>query len=318
MVRFHWENGLKIASAGLSLDVPRRQPLGFISHAHNDHMARHELALCTPETAALYQLRLGKRPVRELPYRQPLEWLGLRLTTYPAGHVFGSAMLLVEDDGPSLLYTGDFKLGESLTAQRAELPHAEHLVLESTYGTPKYRLPPRGEVIEQLLRVVREAIAAKAVPVIEAYVLGKAQEVTKILTSHGISVMQHRKIFDVSQVYERFGMHLGYVLPFAGRVLPGFALVVPPHSPQADKLGRTVRIAVSGWAVDEGAKYRLGVDHALPLSDHADFDELFEAIARVAPRKVYCTHGPAEFVDHLRDAGFDAHRLGVATQYRLF
>jgi hypothetical protein len=65
-------------------------------------------------------------------------------------------------------------------------------------------------------------------------------------------------------------------------------------------------------------KYRLRVDHAVPLSDHADYDELLAAVARVAPRKVYCTHGPASFVDHLRDAGYDAHPLGRATQLRLF
>ena len=79
-----------------------------------------------------------------------------------------------------------------------------------------------------------------------------------------------------------------------------------------------VRIAVTGWAVDQRAKYRLGVDHALPLSDHADYDELFEAVARVEPRVVYCTHGPESFVDRLRDAGYDAHLLGRPTQGRLF
>ena len=65
-------------------------------------------------------------------------------------------------------------------------------------------------------------------------------------------------------------------------------------------------------------EYRLGVDRAVPLSDHADYDELFEAVARVKPRMIYCTHGPESFVDRLCDAGYDAHALGIATQYRLF
>jgi Cft2 family RNA processing exonuclease len=64
---FHWENGLKLTAAGLAIDFRRRQPRAFVSHAHSDHMARHELALCTPQTAALYQLRLGPRPTLELP-----------------------------------------------------------------------------------------------------------------------------------------------------------------------------------------------------------------------------------------------------------
>ncbi len=61
--------------------------------------------------------------------------------------------------------------------------------------------------------------------------------------------------------------------------------------------------------MDSRTKYRLGVDHAIPLSDHADYDELFEAVERVDPRVVYCTHGPVSFVDRLREAGHNAYPL---------
>jgi len=223
-----------------------------------------------------------------------------------------------EDGDQSLLYTGDFKLGESATAQRAELPKADILVIESTFGHPDYRLPPRGEVVDQLLTLVRQALADEAVPVIQAYMLGKGQEVTRILTDAGIPVLQHRDIFAVSQVYESCGMTLGKYECFTGLAEPGWAVVVPPNAGRQERLGRQIRIAVTGWAIDQRAKYRLGVDHALPLSDHADYDELFEAVARVEPRMIYCTHGPEGFVDCLRDAGHDAHLLGKPTQGRLF
>src|ERR1043166_2496225 len=101
---FHFDGGLKLTRADLAIDFCRRQPRPFVSHAHSDHMARHEYALCTADTARLYQFRFGKRLTRELPYRQPVEWGGLRLTTYPAGHCLGSAMLLAEDGQTSLLY----------------------------------------------------------------------------------------------------------------------------------------------------------------------------------------------------------------------
>jgi len=236
-----------------------------------------------------------------MPYRRPIEWGGLRLTTYPAGHCLGSAMLLAEDGEQSLLYTGDFKLGDSATAEPAELPHADILIVESTYGQPEHRLPPRRQVIDQLLALVRGALADGAVPVVEAYALGKGQEVTKLLTDAGIPVLQHRSVFGVS---------LGRYEPFTGKAEPGWAVVVPPRAGTGDQLGRQVRIAVTGWAVDPRTKYRLRVDHALPLSDHADYDELFEAVARVSPRVIYCTHGPLSFVERLRDAGHDARPLG--------
>jgi Cft2 family RNA processing exonuclease len=307
-----------LTKAGLAIDFRRRQPRAFISHAHSDHIGRHEYALCTPETAALYQLRLGPRTTRHLPYRQPFEWRGLRLTTYPAGHCLGSAMLLAEDDNESLLYTGDFKLGESATSERAELPHADILVIESTYGTPAYRLPPRQETIENFLELVRQAIEAGSTPVILTYALGKSQEVTKILTTAGIGVVQHRKAFDVSEVYEQCGMDLGGFELFEGAVEPGKALIVPPGMGHLDKIGRQTRFAVTGWAIESSAKYRFRVDHAIPLSDHADFDELLEAVKIVGPRVVYCTHGPESFVDRVRDIGFDAHPLGRPSQGRLF
>ena len=59
---FHFDGGLKITRIDLAVDFRRRQPRGFISHAHTDHMGRHELAYCTPATAALYQRRYGPRP----------------------------------------------------------------------------------------------------------------------------------------------------------------------------------------------------------------------------------------------------------------
>jgi Cft2 family RNA processing exonuclease len=327
---FHFDRGLKLTKADLAVDFRRRQPRAFVSHAHADHMARHEYALCTPATAALYQFRYGgTRPTREMPYGQPLEWGGLRLTTYPAGHCLGSAMLLAEDGQRSLLYTGDFKLGESATSARAELPHAEVLVIESTYGNPLYRHPPRASVLDQLFTLVREAIAAGATPVVEAYVLGKSQEVTRLLTAAGFPVLQHPRIYETSQVYRACGVDLGDCHLYPGHPLPGHVVVVPPRMHRSSRLPglkKTITIAVTGWAVHERTRGRLGVDHAIPLSDHADYDELFEAVERVAPKVIYCTHGPLSFVDCLRAAGHNAHPLepqerAVATassQMRLF
>ncbi len=213
---FHWENGLKLTTADLAIDFRRRQPRAFISHAHNDHMARHEFALCTPPTAALYQLRLGPRRTLEMPYRQAIDWAGLRLTTYPAGHCLGSAMLLAEDRGRTLLYSGDFRLRPSFTAEPAELPHADTLVIESTYGHPDYRLPPREESVAEFLALVRRALADEMVPVVQGYVLGKSQEVTRLLTDAGVPVLQHRSIYEVSQVYESLGCPLGRFERFRG------------------------------------------------------------------------------------------------------
>jgi putative mRNA 3-end processing factor len=315
---FHWDRGLKLTAADLAIDVRRRQPRAFISHAHADHMARHEYALCTPETSALYQFRLGRRRTLDMPYREPIEWGGLRLTTFPAGHCLGSAMLRAEDGQRTLLYTGDFKLGPSATAEEAELPRADLLVIESTFGTPDYRLPPRDKVLDELFSLVRRVLSDGAVPVVVAYALGKSQEVTRLLTSEGFLVVQHRRIHEVSQIYEQCGTSLGPYERLRGEVEPGSVVIVPPGTPRLDRIAREVRIAVTGWAADPSAKYRLRVDHAVPLSDHADYDQLLEAVDRVGAKQVYCTHGPESFVDRLRERGHDAYPLGRPLQRRLF
>ena len=307
---FHYDRGLKLTRADLAVDFRRRQPRGFISHAHQDHMARHELALCTPQTARLYHARMGKRPVLEMPYRQTLAWGGLRLTTYPAGHCLGSAMLLADDGEQTLLYTGDFKLAESATAERAELPQADILVIESTYGTPENRHIPRDEAVGQLIELVRRVLARGMTPVVQAYALGKSQEVTALLTSAGIGVLQHRDIHEISLVYRECGVDLGAFELYRGKPRDGYAVIVPPRRHSPADLGRIpspVTFAVTGWATNSAR--RLGVDHAIPLSDHADYDDLLAAVARVAPRVVFCTHGPESFVDCLRHEGFCAFPL---------
>ena len=319
---FHYDAGLFLTRAQLAVDVRRRQARCFVSHAHTDHIARHELALATRTTGRLYRHRLGPHHrVSELGFREPLDFGGMRLVAYPAGHCLGSAMLWASDGERSLLYTGDFKLDESLTSERAELPHADVLVMESTFGLPRYRMPPRAVVVEQLLEIVCGALAAGKTPVIHAYQLGKSQEVTKLLTSHGVPVLQHSTIYEVSRIYQECGCDLGDVSLYDGQPLDGHAVVTLPRGMNGfrlPRLGQTVTIATTGWAVDASTKYRWGVDHAIALSDHADFDQLIEAVRIVAPREVFCTHGPNEFVDYLLELGFNAYPLHPPAQRRLF
>jgi Cft2 family RNA processing exonuclease len=212
--------------------------------------------------------------------------------------------------------------------------------MESTFGLPRYRLPPRDSVINQLLEIVTTALADGITPVIHAYPLGKSQEVTKILTSAGIRVLQHPAIYEISRIYEECGMPLGNYALYPGTSSPRatgsasaafpeprtlnpepFALLTLPRAMKDFRLaglGRTITIATTGWAIDASTKYRWGVDHALPLSDHADYDQLLETIERVQPKEIHCTHGPVEFVDLLRDMGHNAFPLAPRAQKMLF
>jgi putative mRNA 3-end processing factor len=317
---FHFDGGLKITGIDLAVDVRRRQPRGFISHAHADHMARHELAFCTPATATLYQHRHGPRPTRVMPFGEPLTWGDLTLTALPAGHVFGSAMLHVAGPAGTLLYTGDFKLSPSATAETAAPPRSDVLIMESTFGLPHYRWPPRETSIAQLIATVAGALDAGKTPVVEAYSLGKGQEVTKILSAAGMRVVQHPQMHAISLLYQQLGCDLGSFEPYSDPPPADAVIVAPPRGQRGSHLPgvrRPVSISVTGWAIDPAWRWRLGVDYAIPLSDHADFDELVECVERVQPEIVYCTHGPPEFVTSLCERGFNAHRLEAPRAGRL-
>jgi len=203
-------------------------------------------------------------------------------------------------------------------------------------------MPAREVISQQLIDVVREALANGKTPIIQAYALGKAQEVSKILTDAGLPVYQDREVYEISRIYSQFGVDLGNVRLCDGqfshekddaqsptqddlcdRAVRGGVFVVSPK--RAALVARnmrnaTVSIAVTGWAVDPSTRYRLSVDHALPLSDHADYDELLETVERVGPRKVFCTHGRdlEGFVNRLCELGHDAYPLGRCGQMRLF
>ncbi|MBI1249009.1 hypothetical protein GC197_14345 [bacterium] len=309
---FAMDRGLFLLPSRIAVDVTRRQAIGFISHAHMDHAARHELALCTEPTARLVQHRFGNVPTKVMPLGESIEIAGHRLTAYSAGHIFGSAMLLAEHEKGTVLYTGDFRLEESATARAAELCQADYLIMECTFGNPRYRLPARNVVVEMLIDKVAQALGRGATPVILAYVLGKSQEVTKILTSHGIPVLQESSIYQVSQIYQQAGCDLGDVRPYTGRPIPGCAVIVPPRPITPGGLPGAVhveRFHVTGWAMDPKRRRSAPGDHWIPLSDHADFDQLIAAVDQVSPKAVFCTHGPKSFVDELRARGHDARWL---------
>jgi Cft2 family RNA processing exonuclease len=326
-----WADALKICGTELYLDSRRPRPLCFVSHAHSDHLGLHGRAIATPATAALANHRIGLSGATELPYHVEHTLPDdMRVRLLPAGHVYGSAMIHITRPEGTLLYTGDFKLRDCLTVPCAEPVEADHLVMESTYGQPFFRFPPWRSVAEQLVDLVDTALRDGRQPIVMGYSLGKAQEATRILTDAGIPVTVHGAVFAMSQLHDRLGVKLGayrrYVAedfhgPRALDLLQRGVLIAPPNvarSAFVTKFKNPLRIILTGWSLLKGAIYRYGVDHALPLSDHADFDELMELIERVRPKKIFTHHGYREFAEILKAKGLDATVARPDDQLMLF
>lgn len=329
-----WQEDLYVPRCHLHLDSRRGRPFCFVSHAHSDHLPQdgpHQRVITTPETAALAEYRIGQLmtvATGQLAEEPLLNDAKVRLL--PAGHVLGSAMLHLENADGRLLYTGDFKLRPSLTVPSAVPEPADVLLMESTYGLPMFRFPDWRSVHAQLVDLVTTALAEGRQPIVLGYSLGKAQEITRILTGAGLPVTCHGAVASMNDQYRTLGVDVGTYRRYVAGDFHGAkaldlaergALVAPPQVARTafiTKFKNPLAIMMSGWGLQKGAKFRYGVDEVLPLSDHADFGELLELIERVSPKKVYTHHGYREFADTLRAKGIVAELARPEAQLRLF
>jgi putative mRNA 3-end processing factor len=321
--------GVYLPDLGLWLDARRpkvdAEPV-FVSHAHTDHLGRHREVVLTAATSRLMQARLGGRRQEHVlafgdPFRLSAPDRECQLTLLPAGHILGSAMAFIEVDGESLLYTGDFKLRSGRAAEPCAPRAAERLVMETTFGRPAYRFPPAQDVITDIVRFCREALAGGQTPVLLGYALGKSQELLRALGAAGLPVTLHEQACAVTRIYEQLGERFPAYEQFNSAPLAGRLLICPPtarHTALMDRIGPARTAVVSGWAIDPACRYRFQTDAAFPLSDHADFDELIEFVRQVSPKRVYTLHGfAADFAQSLRDLGFDARALSEPDQLGL-
>ncbi len=316
---------LRVSESGLYLDAHRRAECAFVSHAHGDHIARHDRTIATAATVALMRHRLGAKVKGEaLPvdYRKPFGLGDLTLELFPAGHVLGSAQLRVMRNGVALGYSGDLCLEPTLTAARAEVVECDVLVLESTFGLPRYVFPPKEEVLLAIRRFVDDALADGMTPVLLGYALGKAQEILHYLGGAGYRCRAHPVVHAVNKVYEKQGIALpGVELLGPEGPLPGEVVVAPPHLARTSPILRirNRRTAVlTGWAVDGRRGFR-GADAAFPLSDHADFPSLLTYARATGAGRVYTLHGQADaLAAALRSEGLRAEPLVAQQQLELW
>jgi DNA ligase-1 len=243
------------------------------------------------------------------------------LMLIPAGHIFGSAQCLVFAGEETLLYTGDFKLRPGRSAEQAEWRPADTLVMETTFGVPRYRFPPTKEVIDHMVAFCSETIDAGEVPVLLGYSLGKAQEILCALEGAGLTPMLHGSVYQMTRIYEQLGQSFCKYARYNRNDVAGKVLICPPsanRSPMLEKIPRKRVALISGWAVDPHAVYRYQVDAAFPLSDHADYDDLLRYVELVQPRRVLTLHGfAAAFASDLRARGLEAWALTEENQMEL-
>jgi putative mRNA 3-end processing factor len=336
------EKSLYVEAIDLWIDSMRTRGRCYVSHGHSDHAREHDVVVASPNTAKICRARFARREARPVqtsllqtaaPARPPARfeehafndpWTDgeHRLTLFPAGHVLGSSQILIESERGRFVYTGDFKLASSLTAEPPEVKACDVVLMECTYGRPQYAFPPRDEVAGEMIAFARDALECGAVPVFFAYSLGKAQEAVAILGNAGFSLTVHGAIETMCEVYRECGVTLPAYARYDARQFNAQSVLVWPPSgralPKAVN-GKPVRTAIlTGWTLDGSATFRYGVDRGFALSDHADYPALLRYIELARPKKVLLNHGRRDFVYRLRAMGVNAEYLEEHAQLALF
>ena len=311
---------IRAIDAFIDPSVPRERAI--ITHGHADHArSGHGAVLATPDTIAIMKVRYGEDCAgrfQALPFGEPLQIDDVRVTFFPAGHILGSAQVLIEHDGQRVVVTGDYKRLRDRTAQPYELVPCDLLVTEATFALPVFQHPhPRVEIGRLLASVRKQPERAH---LIGCYALGKAQRVIALLRDAGYDapIYLHGAMIRLCALYEELGVPLGELRPATGvpkAELAG-AIVIAPPSAIRDRWSRRfpdpVTCQASGWmSVKQRARQAL-VELPLVISDHCDWGELNQTIEETGASTVWVTHGREDaLVYWCRQKGIGAEPLNI-------
>ncbi len=314
--------GLYVEPGGFFIDPHGGADRAVITHGHGDHARPgHGHVLATKETLAIMRARLGEGSgavQQAAAYGERIEVNGVGVTLLPAGHVLGSAQVLLEWRGSRAVVSGDYKRRPDPTCPPFEPVACDVFVTEATFGLPVFRHPSDAGEIARLLHSV--ALFPERTHVVGVYALGKCQRLIALLRAAGWDrpVWMHGALTAMCDLYRSFGIELGELrpLPQASKAELAGGIVLGPPGAIADRWSRRLPDPVvalaSGWMrVKQRAKSR-GVELPMVISDHADWDELTDTLGDVAAPEVWVTHGREEaLVHHATLRGIRARALSM-------
>lgn len=300
--------GLYCPPADIYIDPVRPVARALITHGHSDHArAGHGAVLATRETLAIMALRYGEAftSERQEAVRDETTRIGeVAFRFVPAGHVLGSAQIVVEHKGLRIVVSGDYKRERDPTCAGFEPVPCDIFITEATFGLPVFRHPPAHLEVGKLLESVR--LFPERTHIVGAYSLGKAQRVMALIREAGYErpLYLHGAMEKLTEFYLSEGAKLGEVRKVVAaerKTLGGEIVICPPSAIQdlwARKFPDPVTAFASGWMRVRARARQKGVELPLIISDHADWDDLQATICEVGASEIWVTHGEAEALVH--------------------
>ena len=305
----HWidprPEGIYIPAADAWIDPSQPKPRALVTHGHADHArGGHGAVWATPETLAIMDARYGPQAAFPVEYGQSISLGEVEISFVPAGHVLGSAQIILDHAGERAVVSGDYKRRSDPTCARFEPVKCDIFITEATFGLPVFRHPDTGDEIDKLMAALH-ANPTRCV-LVGAYALGKAQRLIRELRDRGheAPIYIHGAMQRLCDLYVAHGVDLGELLPASEAskdAMRGHIVVCPPSALNdrwSRRLPDPITAMASGWMrIRQRARQR-NVELPIILSDHADWDELTETLIEIAPKEVWVTHGREDALIH--------------------
>ena len=311
-------NGIYCKKGNFYIDPIRPIKNAIITHGHADH-ARWgmEKYYATPATCAIMKIRLGKDiTCHELNFHDEIKLGKVKIKLIPAGHILGSAQVVIEDESKKAIITGDFKTDPDATVESFETEPCDLLVMETTFALPIYNWIESKEIFSSIHEFWQTNQKKGYHTVLYAYSLGKAQRILNSLNQEQGPIAIHSAIEKMNQIYvnkkrleRNFPVFTNAELDNWNK--PGLSIAPPAtiDSKWIKKCKKYKEAYISGWMTSKGQARRRNM-RGFPLSDHADWKGLNYAVKKFNPSEVWTMHGSTDiFAKHLNDQGIKATSL---------
>ena len=282
-------NGLYCKYGDFYIDPILPANRAIISHAHADHaVSGNNNVFATSSTIAFMMLRYGKNAfkVRSASEFHSAFSIGdVKITLIPAGHMLGSAQVLMEYRGVKYLYTGDYKIQADDTCEPIEWVNADVLITESTFADPAISHPDPVAEIQKLNDI-------KINILLGAYSLGKSQRLIRLIDDYAPQkkILVHYRVVLINVIYEKMGFPPGKYQVYNRKLMKNqeeFVYIVPPFTFDSYiKATGVRRLFASGWK-----GLQVNQQDTLFISDHVDWNDILQAIKFTKPKQIWTLHG---------------------------
>jgi putative mRNA 3-end processing factor len=314
--------GLYCEPGDFYIDPHRSVERAVITHGHSDHArSGHGAVLATHETIEIMKVRYGDDcagAFQPLALGTPISINGVSVRLVPAGHILGSAQVVIEWAGKRAVISGDYKRAADPTCAPFELVPCDVFVTEATFALPVFRHEKAEHEVEKLLGSM--AAEPDRTHLIGAYNLGKCQRMIRVIRDAGYDapIYLHGAVIALTELYQRLGIELGDLRPATttdAKSLRGGIVMCPPSAlgdRWSRRFGDPVNAFASGWMRVRGRARQHGVELPLVVSDHVDWPELIATVTEVGAEDIWVTHGREDaLVHYLATLGLKARALAL-------